>query len=198
MRSPHSGLLVTALVCWGQAAQARAQDEHADPRSYTASVDIFWPEGERSRAEVQRPRERAEVEPVDVSPGPDEPVEPRETQRRASFDLELSGLLGAVITHRTGGFTFGGPRLGLRVGHFAIGLSFYPTLTYSTYRDRHRIQPNLGFGLEVAYRGVTLFAPVYHLEDRYLPAFGIGYRFHLVRTVPRRERNRGRRKRADR
>ena len=157
------------------------------PREYSAVRGVQWPDS-CSTSETHE-----EIRVVATPPAPveeaDEPRPPPEPPKRAELDFELSGLVGAVISHRTGGFTFGGPRFGFRVGHFAMGLSFYPSLTYSTYRDRHRIRPGLGFGLEVAYRGVTLFAPVYHIEDHYVPAFGIGYRFHLVRSIRRRQRD---------
>jgi hypothetical protein len=178
-----------AAVTWACAGKAHAARAEGNPREYTARLDVSWPEHVVSVVEPVAPAPLQAAEPIAPAPSPaeDEAPEPLDPPRRAELDFELSGLVGAVISHRTGGFTFGGPRFGFRVGHFAMGLSFYPSLTYSTYRERHRVRPGLGFGLEVAYRGVTLFAPVYHIEDHYVPAFGLGYRFHLVRTIRRRD-----------
>jgi hypothetical protein len=188
--SSWAPILVLASV-WGGSPVER----ESDTRAYTAQVEVRWPQ-EECDCEVAR----AEASPArEVAPDVSKTVEPPAAERGeaaarersgAEFDLNFSGLVGIVGSRGTGGFTFGGPRIGLRVGKFAIGLSFYPSLTYSTYRDRHRIRPHLGFGLELAYAGFTLFAPVYHIEDHYVPAAGLGYRFELIRKVKKRDKTR--------
>jgi hypothetical protein len=128
---------------------------------------------------------------------PDEPDERDEPAVRAEFKLELSGMVGLIGSDRTGGLTFGGPKFGLSVGQFGIGVSAYPSLLYSQFWETQRVRPNLGFGGEISYYGVTLIVLVYYVEDRYLPAAGLGYRFNFKRMVAK-DRDERRRQRAER
>ncbi|MBX3247074.1 MAG: hypothetical protein KF901_07830 [Myxococcales bacterium] len=92
--------------------------------------------------------------------------------------IELAGSIGLVFSPRpiAIGLTFGGPRVTIRINDWRLSVSFYPTLLYSQAREEHRLRPGLGFGPEISYKRFVLFAPVYHVEDRFHLLVGLGVR----------------------
>jgi hypothetical protein len=177
------------LAVWGVVAIG-------PPASYEQSSDAV-PIVEISVGGDESPAEPAlgvELATPAEDPEPEQPpVASPPPRSRAEVVVELGGMIGLAGTYQTAGLTFGGPKIGLTIGHLGIGVSAYPSLLYSHLWDTHRVRPSLGFGGEISYYGVAAFVAVSHAADRYLPAAGLGYRFLFRRVrVNGRDERRGR------
>lgn len=100
----------------------------------------------------------------------------------ASAEFSMLGSLGVAFSESTYLLTCGGPKVGVKYGDFWFSAGLYPSLLYSdVYKNSNAatpVRPNLGAGIEIGYKRISIIAPVYYMPNNsYHYTFGIAYKF---------------------
>lgn len=100
----------------------------------------------------------------------------------ATAEFSLMGSVGGAFSESTYLLTCGGPKVGMKYGDFWFSAGLYPSLLYSDiYKNANGatpVRPNLGAGLEIGYKKISIIAPVFYMPNNsYQYTFGIAYRF---------------------